>query len=65
MGEREFMGVEYISRTALSEQLGVCTATIWRAEKSQGLPRIKMGNQAWYRKDAVREWLQRRESVAA
>lgn len=52
----------YVTRLKLKEELGVCDRTMARYESQpNGLPFVPIGGQKFYRVDAVREWLAKRE----
>ena len=53
---------EYLTPVELAGQLGVCKRTLdrWWAARS-GPPRVTIGQRPMYRREAVTEWLRRRE----
>ena len=53
---------EYLPRTELAKQIGVCERTIARYENSaDGLPVTLIGGRRFYKIDSVRAWLASRE----
>lgn len=53
---------DYLNRSQLAEQLGVCERTIARYEAlPDGLPSVKLGGRKLYRIEAVRDWIAARE----
>jgi hypothetical protein len=54
---------DYLDRQQLAAQLRVSTKTISRYESQpNGLPSLKVGARKLYRLDAVRRWLESRET---
>ena len=53
---------EYITPEELAGELGVCKRTLdrWHASRS-GPPRVSVGRRPLYRRDAVAQWLRKRE----
>lgn len=54
--------VDWISRHDLAISLGVSEDTLWRWDaKRTGPQSIKLGRKVYYRRSAVRSWLEARE----
>jgi hypothetical protein len=51
----------YVTEPAVLREFDVCEQTLARWAKREGMPRIVIGKQVFYRVDAVREWPQSRE----
>jgi CO/xanthine dehydrogenase Mo-binding subunit len=53
---------EYMTPEELAGELGVCKRTLdrWHASRS-GPPRVTVGRRPLYRRDAVAQWLRKRE----
>lgn len=53
---------DYLSKQDAAEQLGVSERTLnrWWSERI-GPPRIKLGRAVYYRKDSLRDWINRNE----
>ncbi|WP_296643922.1 helix-turn-helix transcriptional regulator [Roseinatronobacter sp.] len=52
----------WISRLDLALELGLTVDTLRRWEKRRfGPPAVRAGRQVYYRRDAVKEWLQQQE----
>ena len=53
---------EYITPEELAGELGVCKRTLdrWQASRS-GPPRVTVGRRPLYRREAVTQWLRKRE----
>jgi predicted DNA-binding transcriptional regulator AlpA len=53
---------QYLSPAQLAHQLGVCKRTLdrWHAART-GPPRVTIGRKPLYRREAVEQWLLRRE----
>jgi predicted DNA-binding transcriptional regulator AlpA len=55
---------DYISRTELAAELGICERTLIRwTDLGQAPPVTKLGRRPMFRRVAVAEWLARREQV--
>lgn len=48
-----------------AESLGVARNTLRKWRETEGLPFIRAGRRIFYRRDAVEEWLRRKEAQAA
>ena len=56
--------VDWISRHDLAISLGVSEDTLWRWDaKRTGPQSIKLGRKVYYRRSAVRSWLETRETA--
>jgi hypothetical protein len=53
---------EYMTPDELAGELGICKRTLdrWHASRS-GPPRVTVGRRPLYRREAVTQWLRRRE----
>jgi excisionase family DNA binding protein len=53
---------EYLTPEELAGELGICKRTLdrWQASRS-GPPRVTVGRRPLYRREAVKEWLRKRE----
>ena len=53
---------EYMTPEELAGELGICKRTLdrWHASRS-GPPRVSVGRRPLYRRDAVAQWLRKRE----
>ena len=53
---------EYMTPDQLARELGICKRTLdrWHARRS-GPPRVTVGRRPLYRREAVTQWLRRRE----
>jgi DNA-binding transcriptional MerR regulator len=55
----------WLSKERLAAEIGVSTDTLERWERRRlGPPRVKLGRKAFYRIDALREWLRSQESFS-
>ena len=55
---------DWISRRNLAISLGVSEDTLWRWDGKQNGPQsIKLGRKVYYRRSAVRSWLEAKERV--
>ncbi len=53
---------DWIERAALAEELGLTPDTLARwATTGFGPPRVKVGRRVFYRRSAVRKWLEEQE----
>jgi hypothetical protein len=54
---------DYLSPAQLAAQLGICRRTLdrWRAARA-GPPRVTIGRRPFYRRQAVSQWLLKRET---
>ena len=53
---------DYIDRADLARQLRCTEKTLWRYENMpNGLPSLTIGGRKFYRIEAVREWIAKRE----
>lgn len=53
---------DYITRDELAAELRITARTLIRYENEpDGLPNMVLGGRKYYRRDAVRDWLRKRE----
>src|SRR4029077_405782 len=53
---------QYLSPAQLADQLGICKRTLDRGHAARtGPPRVTVGRKPLYRREAVEQWLLRRE----
>ena len=57
---------DYLTRTELAAELGVCERTVIRwCDLGDGPPMVKIGRKPLFHRPAVKTWLASREQVAA